>query len=186
MERHVAMRALIAVHGHEAAGWAVEVSRALPSLSDAVVRVLVVLDVPTPPFTSLTPSARRLYQTALASCRRLAHDRTRHSLDELFTVLPKGVEVIRVPASHADPGRTIADHAAEWRADIVALGTHTPRPLPRLLFGTVHERVVRHATCAVLVAPPRAVARVGHKRTVPLGIEKRSHWHPRAGAVGGA
>src|SRR3990172_6752730 len=50
-----------------------------------------VLAAPPPPFTSLPPSARRLYQTALASCRRLEHDRTRHSLDELFTVLPKGV-----------------------------------------------------------------------------------------------
>ena len=180
------MRALIAVHGHEAAGWAGELSRALPSLSDAVVRVLVVLDVPTPPFTSLTPPARRLYQAALASWRRLEDDRTRHSLDELLAVLPKGVEVIRAPASHADPGRTIADHAEEWRADLVALGPHTSRPLSRLLFGAVHERVVRHTTCAVLVAPSPGVAPACRKQTGSLPFETATRWRPPVARESGA
>jgi len=180
------MRALIAVHGHEAAGWADELSRALPSLSDAVVRVLLVLDVPAPPFTSLTPPARRLYQAACASWRRLEDDRTRPSLDELLAVLPKGVEVIRASASHADPGRTIADHAAEWRADLVALGTHVPRPLSRLLFGAVHERVVRHATCAVLVVSCRATAPAGRKQTVARAWKTSMRWRPPVAGEGGA
>lgn len=180
------MRVLIAVHGHEAAGWADELSRALPSLSDAVVRVLVALDVPTPPFTSLTPTARRLHRAALASWRRLEEDRTRRSLDKLLAVLPAGVEIIRAPASHADPARAIADHADEWRADLVALGTHAPRPLSRLLFGAVHERVVRHATCAVLVVSPRATAPACRKQTVSRALETSMHWRPPVAGEGGA
>jgi len=180
------MRALIAVHGHEAAGWADELSRALPSLSDAVVRVLVVLDVPTPPFTSLTPTARRLHRAALASWRRLEEDRTRRSLDGLLAVLPTGVEVIHAPASHADPGRAIADHADEWQADLVALGTHGPRPLSRLLLGAVHERVVRHATCAVLVVSPRATARACRKQMVSRAWETSMRWRPPVAGEGGA
>ncbi|MBI1963204.1 MAG: universal stress protein [Candidatus Rokubacteria bacterium] len=184
MERRVAMRVLIAVHGHGPAGWAGELSRALPSLSDAVLRVLVVLDVPTPPFTSLIPPARRLHQAALASWRRLEDDRTRPSLDELLAVLPKGVEVIRASASHADPGRTSADHADEWRADLVALGTHTPQFLSRRLSGAVHERVVRHATCAVLVAPPPVVAAAGRKQTWSVAPGTANHERPAV--AGGA
>ena len=49
------MRILVAVHGHEPPNWARELPGVLPLSPGAVVRVLAVVDVPAPAFTSLTP-----------------------------------------------------------------------------------------------------------------------------------
>jgi len=43
----------------------------------------------------------------------------------------------------------IIDTAAEWKADLVVLGSHGRAGLPRLLLGSVAEFVARHAPCSV-------------------------------------
>jgi nucleotide-binding universal stress UspA family protein len=49
------------------------------------------------------------------------------------------------------PASTIAETAAEEEADLVVVGTHGRSGLDRLIVGSVAERVVRLATCPVLV-----------------------------------
>jgi nucleotide-binding universal stress UspA family protein len=56
-----------------------------------------------------------------------------------------------------DPRAAIVDRAAEWKADLVVLGSHGRRGLERLLLGSVSEYVARHARCSVeIVRPPRS------------------------------
>ena len=45
----------------------------------------------------------------------------------------------------------IVTHAEETRADIIIVGTHGRGPLARFAIGSVAERVVRSASCPVLV-----------------------------------
>jgi len=45
----------------------------------------------------------------------------------------------------------LADTAEAWQADLLILGTHGRRGLERLFVGSVAERVVRRATCSVLL-----------------------------------
>jgi nucleotide-binding universal stress UspA family protein len=45
----------------------------------------------------------------------------------------------------------ILDKAAEWRADLIALGSHGRMGLERFLLGSVSEAVARHAPCSVLI-----------------------------------
>jgi nucleotide-binding universal stress UspA family protein len=49
------------------------------------------------------------------------------------------------------PYSCIVDHAKEWRADLIVMGTHGRTGLQHLLAGSVCERVVRLAPCPVLV-----------------------------------
>jgi nucleotide-binding universal stress UspA family protein len=51
--------------------------------------------------------------------------------------------------------REIVRQAAAWPADLVVLGTHGRSGFERLLIGSVTERVLRTATCPVLVVPRR-------------------------------
>jgi nucleotide-binding universal stress UspA family protein len=51
---------------------------------------------------------------------------------------------------HASPAEAIIDEAR--RFDLCVVGSHGRTGLTRLLLGSVSERVVRHATCDVLVA----------------------------------
>lgn len=145
-------RLLISIHGHEPHGWARDVCRAVPS-RPGLIRLLVVLDVAAPPFTSLLPVARRRYRAALAERQRQEDEQGRLALEELLTVLPGPPEVVRLAARRADPARAIGEHAGEWGADVVVVGRDTRRWLWRALFGAVHERVVQFTPCAVLVTP---------------------------------
>ena len=52
----------------------------------------------------------------------------------------------------------IVDAAAESHADLIVIGTHGRTGLTRLVVGSVAERVVRLAPCAVLTIKPAAVA----------------------------
>lgn len=48
-----------------------------------------------------------------------------------------------------EPRTTIIDCAARVGADLIVLGSHGRRGLPRLLLGSVSEYVARHAHCSV-------------------------------------
>jgi nucleotide-binding universal stress UspA family protein len=50
-----------------------------------------------------------------------------------------------------DPVELIVGAAREWRADLVAIGSHGRGGLGRVLLGSVAEGVTRHAPCPVLV-----------------------------------
>ena len=43
----------------------------------------------------------------------------------------------------------IIDVAAEWRADLIVMGSHGRRGVQRFLLGSVAEHVARHAQCSV-------------------------------------
>jgi nucleotide-binding universal stress UspA family protein len=174
-DRATTQRILIAIHGHEGEGWAVELPGTVPRTG--VFRLLVVNDLVPPAFTSLLPAARRLYGAALAAWRHEEEEKSRAALEALAD-LPRPVEVVRIPWCR-DPGRTIAAYASEWPADVVVVGRDARGRLERALLGSVHERVVRSAPCAVIVTQdaPRAHVR---ERT-PGGART-----PQAAARGGA
>jgi len=48
-----------------------------------------------------------------------------------------------------EPCRTILDCAADWRPDLMVLGSRGKSRLDRLLLGSVSEHIARHATCSV-------------------------------------
>lgn len=55
--------------------------------------------------------------------------------------------VVRV----GDPGSVITDYATELHADLIVIPSHGYHGIRRFVLGSVAERVIRHADCAVLV-----------------------------------
>ena len=162
-----AVQILIAVHGHEPAGWVHEVPRLVAAHGLARLRVLMVLDAPSVAFTSLLPAARRRFDAALAETRRLEEQRVSATVGELINALSVPPEVHRVRVWQSDPGRAIVAHAALWPADLVIVGRDGRSRLQRAALTPVHERVVRLAACAVLVAPsPTPVASRARVRAI--------------------
>jgi len=50
-----------------------------------------------------------------------------------------------------DVANTILDQAAEWRADLIAVGSHGQRSIHDFLLGSVAESVARRAGCSVAI-----------------------------------
>jgi len=48
-----------------------------------------------------------------------------------------------------DTRERIIDTAADWQADLIMVGSHGRRGIPRFLLGSVAEFVARHARCSV-------------------------------------
>ena len=57
--------------------------------------------------------------------------------------------------AYASPAHEIVRVAAEVEADLIVVGTHGRRNIPRLLLGSVAELTVRLAGCPVLVVRPK-------------------------------
>lgn len=57
---------------------------------------------------------------------------------------------IETMTKQGDTWRTILDVAEQLRAEMIVMGTHGRRGLPRALLGSVAEKVVRTADCPVL------------------------------------
>jgi nucleotide-binding universal stress UspA family protein len=51
------------------------------------------------------------------------------------------------------PAIEIIKIARDWQADLIVLGSHGRIRIPRLLLGSVAEKVMRRAPCPVLVVP---------------------------------
>jgi len=60
------------------------------------------------------------------------------------------------------PAWGVLNKAAEWKADLVALGSHGRSTLERLFLGSVSQKVAAEAACSVRIARPRK--RIHHER----------------------
>lgn len=72
----------------------------------------------------------------------------------------RGIEV-ETATIEGIPYKVITDHAHEWGADLIVMGTHGRTGLTHALTGSVAERVVRLAECPVLITRGSAGADEG-------------------------
>jgi nucleotide-binding universal stress UspA family protein len=145
-----ATRILLAIHGGEPPGWARAARRTVGLWDSPSVRVLGLVAVPSPPFTSLIPAAARRYRAARTAWEDAERARVQRVIDAVTPALPGGVDVVWVRVSYTDPGRTITEHAQMWSAHVLLLAA-PPTTGPWL--GAVHDRVIRRARCPVLITP---------------------------------
>lgn len=78
--------------------------------------------------------------------------RRKHAADALQERLADAkYQGLTIQVGFGDPGREVADYAANQKADLIVLSSHGRTGLSRLLIGSVAERIVRLAHCPVLV-----------------------------------
>jgi nucleotide-binding universal stress UspA family protein len=123
-------------HAHHAG---IETTRLLWGQGDLQFRSLLV--IPYDPWFSLPVDQQPLRDGAEARLRRWLDEQRPHGVP-----LSTGVRI-------GNPAEEIITEAAEWKADLVVVGTHGRSGLPRLLLGSVAEAVLRDAPCNTLVIP---------------------------------
>lgn len=87
-------------------------------------------------------------------------DKIQSESDQLMAACRKRVEDAGVAVDslvvRGVPSHRITETAQEQQADLIVMGTHGRTGLRHMLIGSVAERVVRHASCPVMVVPREA------------------------------
>jgi nucleotide-binding universal stress UspA family protein len=112
------------------------------------VHVALVVD---PPAVGLAPEAVMTVETSSDSLPQLAAFADTQAKAVAAQVGPLNVGKITVHLLTGAPSREIVWLAAHLEADLIVIGTHGRTGIKRALLGSVAERVVRTAGCAVLV-----------------------------------
>ena len=143
-------RILVATDFSETSELALDYARAMAERFGASIHLLHVLDEP-PELPTLGSDVFAAEMAALCTAR---HERARQRLRRLLTP----AEGARFSATgEVRTGRaaeTIHDVANERRVDLIVMGTHGRSGVAHLLLGSVAEKVVRMARCAVLTVRP--------------------------------
>ena len=152
-------RILVATDFSEPAGRALEAALALAAKTQAELHLIHALEVALPLFE---PYAVVLPADWIGEARRLATEK----LDAAHAkVRARGLSGTThlgdVPAAHA-----IAERARALGADLVVMGTHGHTGLKHVLLGSVAERTVEYAPCAVWTVKGGAAA---SPRTIVVG-----------------
>ncbi len=143
------MRVLLVTDGTKFSDFAIEKLLDLNLSPDSEVRVLSVVDVPTP--IGFDPILGMSNYAELEQIQR----------EQVDKIVETGINKIK--AARADlqvssqtatgsPESRIVEIAEEWQADLIIVGSHGYNAWERLLLGSVSNAVVHHAPCSVLVA----------------------------------
>jgi nucleotide-binding universal stress UspA family protein len=145
---------MVAVDGSEQSMWAVQVACGLAGPLRADVVLVHVMN---------TDAAAASTEVALTERELLAVLRRR--ADGIFEAadarLAPGMNVHRV-LREGNPAKEVVASAAEWKANLLVIGTHARGRVASFLLGSTAEAVIRTAPCPVITvshepagAPPR-------------------------------
>lgn len=154
-------RILVATDFSEQAGRAFEAALALAARTKAELHVIHALEVALPLFE---PYAVVLPADWIGEARRMAQEKLEQAHAAVRARGLSGTTHIGdVPAAHA-----IADRAKALGADLLVIGTHGHTGLKHVLLGSVAERTVEYAPCAVWTVKGSADA---SPRTIVVGTD---------------
>ncbi|OWA35326.1 universal stress protein [Saccharibacillus sp. O16] len=134
-------RILLAADGSKNAMRAAEEAAKLARLMpEAVIEVLYVVDQ-----GKVREEVMRASNQA-----ELEENRNRRLEPVLELLINRGVQY-RSSIIHGDPGPTIVQHAAKHRIDLIVIGSRGLNALQEFVLGSVSHKVVKRASCPVLV-----------------------------------
>jgi nucleotide-binding universal stress UspA family protein len=153
------MRILVATDGSSFSDAAVKTAAGFALPQDAEVLVLEVVE---PLMFFVPPQMAPGYAPEQAERQRelfdLAKKTTAVAAEKLCGMGFKAES--RVVESDVRNG--ILDTAAEWKPDLIVVGSHGRKGVKRFLLGSVAEAVARHAPCSVLIVRGSDATRAGN------------------------
>ena len=152
--RPVVTRVLVPTDFSDFSSAALNYAASLASSYGAALRLLHVI-TPFPIVVPLgdVPGNTQLYDSQRAQCYKAL-------TSEAATIRHPGVEV-DVELRDGNPVRETLTAATEWGADLIVVGTHGRGGMERLVLGSVAEKLLRKAPCAVLAVPHGAIEGAG-------------------------
>jgi nucleotide-binding universal stress UspA family protein len=140
------MRILLALDGSSSADAARELVGSLAWPSGSVVQVVAVAEPAAELLTPLVVAA-----PTIGSYDEQTTEDLEQLLDAAVATLERPTLAVEHAVLHGRPATLIVERAAEFRAELVVIGSRGRGPLTTMLLGSVSAEVVDHAPCPVLV-----------------------------------
>ena len=138
------MKLLLAIDGSmfsEAAAQAV-VARANPHETE--VRILHVIDIPSPQFPEMMA-----YYPGIEHARDAQRGQAEALVSKAAEFLRSKGFRVTAAVELGNPRSKILDAAEEWNADLIVLGSNGRTRFDQFLMGSVSDAIARHANCSV-------------------------------------
>jgi nucleotide-binding universal stress UspA family protein len=140
-------RVVVATDGSKAAARAVDFAATVAKAWDAELVVLTIS-------TALSPAELRELAQVDHDLGTATDTLVRRILDDATArATQHGVAKVRTLSMSGDPANATLKLAQDERADLIVVGRRGLGGLSRLLLGSVSEKIVAHAPCAVTVVP---------------------------------
>ncbi len=147
------MKILLAVDGSEFSQAATQALISHMRREGAEVLVLRVLE---PRIFSIPPQMAPGYAPEQDEILKAESQHAQESVNQASQSLRSAGFSVNTRIVEAEARNGILDIAAEWRADLIVLGSHGRKGFQRFLLGSIAEFVSRHAGCSVeIVRVPR-------------------------------
>ncbi|MGA7780164.1 MAG: universal stress protein [Paraburkholderia sp.] len=151
---------LVALDGSETSARALEAALRLARESGAELQPLYVVDVPVVAYDAPGFDPGIIRDAFMEDGKKLADDALSRMQHDNVRGTPRIVET-NLARDDSDIAHAILHAAAEFRADLVVMGTHGRRGVRRLMLGSVAERFLHLAQCPVLLIPEHAAPDTG-------------------------
>ena len=147
------MKILLAVDGSEFSRAA---TQALVTQTRPEGAEVLVLQVVEPRIFSIPPQMAPGYAPEQDEIIKEELRHAQESVNQASQALRSAGFNVKTRIVEAEARNGILDVAAEWRADLIVLGSHGRKGIQRFLLGSIAESVSRHADCSVeIVRVPR-------------------------------
>lgn len=162
-------RIVLATDFSECSMPAVDYAVAMAQKFGAELHLVHIFEQPFFSHTGVSETVRPELDRWIRDLREEARDRLKKMVSDIAKEKVKAEIVL----CDGNPYQEIGKVAADLPADLIVMGTHGRTGITHLLMGSVAERVVRHAPCAVLtVRSPKA--RAG--KTGKGKVEEKGYW----------
>lgn len=169
MYRHI----LAAIDGSETSAQALDAALQLARESGAELQPLYVVDVPPMVYDAPGYDPGIVRDALLEEGKHVADNALARMKRDGVQGTPQIVETNLVDGEY-DIAHCILHAAADFKADLVVMGTHGRRGVRRLMLGSVAERFLRIAQCPVLMISVHGAPDVTAKTNGAVEREKES------------
>lgn len=136
---------MVPVDGSESAGRAAAFAGKLGTAMSAKLMLLHVYDAPTASLLGLASMGQDAVRAALDKVAENSFKRALAAIGE-----PGGLQIDRVPTT-GHPFEQIVSYARSTACDLIVMGSRGLSPVQEIVLGSVSDRVLRFAPCAVTI-----------------------------------
>ena len=160
------MKILIGYDGSECADAALDDLQRSGLPAEAEVTVLTAADVFIPPEISAEDAAAEPFPPNVPHGVKLAWERNKHRFEEAERLAAEAADILQskfsgwkiTPDAHTEtPHWAIILKAAEWKPDLIVVGSHGRSVLGRMILGSVSQKVLYESRSSVRIARGRNI-----------------------------